>query len=68
VQVATDERQDHDHCWGSLVLPEGGVTMTLITSHGFSFLLPYRVLMVWVYDRTRSLLVVILMHAPVAAS
>jgi len=29
----------------------------------FSFLPPYRVLMVWVYDRTRSLLVAILMHA-----
>jgi membrane protease YdiL (CAAX protease family) len=34
----------------------------------FSFLPPYRVLMVWVYDRTRSLLVVMLMHAPLAAS
>jgi uncharacterized protein len=34
----------------------------------FSFLLPYRVLMVWVYDRTRSLLVVMLMHAPLVAS
>ena len=34
----------------------------------FSFLPAYRVLMVWVYDRTESLLVVILMHAPLAAS
>jgi membrane protease YdiL (CAAX protease family) len=34
----------------------------------FSFLPPYRVLMAWVYDRTGSLLVVILMHAPLAAS
>jgi membrane protease YdiL (CAAX protease family) len=34
----------------------------------FSFLPPYRVLMVWVLDRTRSLLVVMLMHAPLAAS
>jgi uncharacterized protein len=33
----------------------------------FSFLVPYRVLMVWVYDRTKSLLVVMLMHAPLAA-
>lgn len=33
----------------------------------FSFLIPYRVLMVWVYDRTNSLLVVMLMHAPLAA-
>jgi uncharacterized protein len=34
----------------------------------FSFLPPYRVLMVWVYDRTGSLLVVMLMHAPLVAS
>jgi uncharacterized protein len=33
----------------------------------FSFLLPYRILMIWVYDRTKSLLVVMLMHAPLAA-
>jgi uncharacterized protein len=33
----------------------------------FSFLPAYRVLMVWVYDRTNSLLVVMLMHAPLAA-
>jgi uncharacterized protein len=32
----------------------------------FSFLIPYRILMVWVYDRT-SVLVVMLMHAPLAA-
>ena len=29
----------------------------------FSFLPPYRVLMVWVYDRTQSLLLAMLMHA-----
>jgi uncharacterized protein len=29
----------------------------------FTFLLPYRVLMVWVYDHTQSLLVAMLMHA-----
>jgi membrane protease YdiL (CAAX protease family) len=34
----------------------------------FSFLPAYRVLMVWVYDRTQSLLAAILMHAPLAAS
>ncbi len=33
----------------------------------FSFLPAYRVLMVWVYDRTKSLLVVMLMHVPLAA-
>jgi membrane protease YdiL (CAAX protease family) len=34
----------------------------------FSWLPPYRVLMVWVYDRTRSLLVVMLMHTPIVVS
>ncbi len=34
----------------------------------FSFLPAFRVLMVWVYDRTRSLLVVILMHVSLTAS
>jgi CAAX protease family protein len=34
----------------------------------FSFLPAYRVLMVWVYDRTESLLMAIFMHAPLAAS
>jgi membrane protease YdiL (CAAX protease family) len=33
----------------------------------FSFLPPYRVLMIWVYDRTNSLLVVMLMHASLTA-
>ncbi|RIK25325.1 MAG: hypothetical protein DCC55_40685 [Chloroflexi bacterium] len=34
----------------------------------FSFLPPYRVLMVWVYDRTQSLLVAMLMHVSLTAS
>jgi membrane protease YdiL (CAAX protease family) len=34
----------------------------------FAWLLPYRVLMVWVYSRTGSLLVAMLMHAPIVAS
>lgn len=33
----------------------------------FSFLIPFRILMVWVFDRTKSVLVVLLMHAPLAA-
>ena len=32
------------------------------------YLLPFRMLMVWVYDRTRSLLVAILMHTSLTAS
>lgn len=34
----------------------------------FSWLLPYRVLMVWVHDRTQSLLLVMLMHMPIVVS
>lgn len=34
----------------------------------FSWLPPYRVLMVWVYDRTGSLLIAMLMHASLSAS
>lgn len=33
----------------------------------FSFLIPFRILMVWVYGHTRSVFVVMLMHAPLAA-
>ncbi|HEY9122203.1 MAG TPA: CPBP family intramembrane glutamic endopeptidase [Brevefilum sp.] len=34
----------------------------------FSFLPAYRALMVWVYDQTGSLLIMVLMHAPLSAS
>jgi len=34
----------------------------------FSFLPAYRVLMVWVYEQTGSLLIMVLMHAPLSAS
>lgn len=34
----------------------------------FSFLPAYRVLLVWIYDRTQSMLLVVLMHAPLSAS
>jgi hypothetical protein len=40
----------------------------LLTVQLFSFLPAYRVLMVWLYDRTQSLFATILMHAPLAAS
>lgn len=33
----------------------------------FSFLPAYRILMVWVYDHTQSLFIIVLMHAPLAA-
>ncbi len=42
----------------------GGLSLLLyMPAILFSFLPPYRILMVWVYDRTGSLLVAILMHA-----
>ena len=34
LKVTTDYRQDDDHWWVSLTLPEGGVTITLSTHHG----------------------------------
>jgi catechol 2,3-dioxygenase-like lactoylglutathione lyase family enzyme len=34
LKVTTDYRQDDDHWWVSLNLPEGGVTITLTTFHG----------------------------------
>jgi membrane protease YdiL (CAAX protease family) len=34
----------------------------------FSWLVPYRVLMVWVYDHTQSLLLSILMHVPIVTA
>jgi uncharacterized protein len=65
--------------WAAWHLPQGVWTASassgpippiLFVIVGFlsSYLLPYRVLMVWVYDRTGSLLVAILMHASLIAS
>ena len=54
--------------WGSTG-SAGAVSMTTyLPVLLFSFLPPYRVLMVWVYDRTGSLLVAMLMHASLTAS
>ena len=65
--------------WAAWHLPQGIWTAStasgpippmLFVIVGFlsSYLIPYRILMVWVYDRTRSLLVAILMHASLIAS
>ncbi|MGA1873817.1 MAG: CPBP family intramembrane glutamic endopeptidase [Thermoplasmatota archaeon] len=63
--------------WGAWHLPlflgstssSGAVpSLLFISVLLFSFLVPYRILMVRMYDRTRSLLLVILMHLPLAAS
>jgi membrane protease YdiL (CAAX protease family) len=63
--------------WGAWHLPmfagsaasSGGIPPALfMAAMLFSWLLPYRVLMVWVYDRTHSLLLVMLMHMPIVVS
>jgi membrane protease YdiL (CAAX protease family) len=52
--------------WGSGT--SSGVPLALfMPAILFSFLPPYRMLMVWVYERTESLLVAILMHASLVA-
>jgi membrane protease YdiL (CAAX protease family) len=49
--------------------PTGAVpSALLVTAYLFAWLPPYRVLMVWVYDRTESLLIAMLMHAPISAT
>lgn len=52
------------------VTSSGAVPPALFVTVGFvsSYLLPYRVLMVWVYDRTESVLVAVLMHASLIVS
>jgi hypothetical protein len=40
----------------------------LLLGQLFSWLPPYRILMVWVYDRTESLLLSVLMHASLMGS
>jgi membrane protease YdiL (CAAX protease family) len=42
--------------------------LVLLFGQLFSWLPPYRILMVWVYDRTESMLVSVLMHASLMAS
>jgi membrane protease YdiL (CAAX protease family) len=60
--------------WGAWHLPlfagsaasSGGIPPALfMAAMLFSWLIPYRVLMVWVHDRTQSLLVAMLMHLPI---
>jgi membrane protease YdiL (CAAX protease family) len=46
----------------------GTFPLTLLLARLFSWLPAYRVLMAWVYDRTGSLLVAMLMHASLGAS
>jgi membrane protease YdiL (CAAX protease family) len=54
--------------WGSADT-SGSLSMAVyLPVMAFSFLVPYRVLMVWVYDRTDSLLLAMWMHASLTAS
>ena len=53
--------------WGSGTSSSGVPLALFMPAILFSFLPPYRVLMVWVYERTESLLVAILMHASLVA-
>lgn len=54
--------------WGSTDT-SGSLSMAVyLPAMAFSFLVPYRVLMVWVYDRTGSLLLAMWMHASLTAS
>jgi membrane protease YdiL (CAAX protease family) len=46
----------------------GAIPLTVLLARLFSWLPPYRVLMVWVYDQTGSLLVAMLMHASLTAT
>jgi membrane protease YdiL (CAAX protease family) len=46
----------------------GALSLALLLGQLFSWLPAYRVLLVWVYDRTGSLLVVMLMHAGLVAN
>jgi len=49
--------------------PEGAVpAAVLVGVFLFAWLPPYRVLMVWVYDRTKSLLLAYLMHVPISTT
>lgn len=43
-------------------------SLAVLLAQLFSWLPPYRILMVWVYDRTESLFIAILMHASLLAS
>jgi membrane protease YdiL (CAAX protease family) len=62
--------------WGAWHFPpfwksdtfSAALSLVLLLGQLFSWLPPYRILMVWVYGRTESLLISILMHASLMAS
>jgi membrane protease YdiL (CAAX protease family) len=59
----------HFPMFGGTADPSGTVPdVVVVAVFLFAWLPPYRVLMVWVYDRTESLLIAVLMHAPISAA
>ena len=54
--------------WGSTDTSGSLSMIVYLPAMTLSFLVPFRILMVWVYDRTGSLLVAMLMHASLTAS
>ena len=54
--------------WGSAAAFDSVPVPLYLAVSLFSILVPYRVLMVWVYERTQSLFVAILMHASLTTS
>ena len=54
--------------WGVMHLPayaaSGAVPPALEVAAIFFYFVPYRMLMVWVYDHTQSVLMAMLMHLP----
>ena len=59
----------HSPLFAGSAASSGGIPPALfMAAMLFAWLPPYRVLMVWVYDRTQSVLVVMLMHMPIVVS
>lgn len=46
----------------------GALPLAILMARLFSWLPPFRILMVWIYSRTESLLIAVLMHASLVAS
>jgi membrane protease YdiL (CAAX protease family) len=54
--------------WGSTNSIGNVPTVIYLPAMTLTFLIPFRVLMVWVHDRTQSLLLAMIMHASLTAS
>jgi membrane protease YdiL (CAAX protease family) len=59
----------HFPMFGGTTDPTGILPAALVVAvYLFAWLPPYRVLMVWVYDRTESLFIAMLMHVPISVT